>query len=364
MPWVWRSRSVQSSAWMSAERKSESMFTTRRVLSSLREMRLMMGVLLSLLHDALARGGVSGPSAYKAVRDIWKRREAFGRTGNTAESSARKACMKASVMVMATRETRQGQMRCMLRGGVSGRGLLTLSKKNSLYTCCFANTFEGMQFEEDETPPGPVAYVDSQMFGSNLYEPLGYRWSERSRLDLLLQSLPPSELQAVRTRNGLSPNGPWEEVYVVSSDDMEADIEDFEKYLKTLVTMEYPDEEDEGRVLRVPRVTHIRDMISECLEPIHHRTPEVFDMRRMAFYDSDERAFLKERITGLLGALYACQTLSMDSLKLRAYLDSERKTAYQIERTRIFVGMVERYKHIREKNALVTEVEREEEGMR
>ena len=54
---------------------------------------------------------------------------------------------------------------------------------------------------------------------------------------------------------------------------------------------------------------------------------------------------LKERITSLLAALYACQTLSMDSLKLRAYLDSERKTAYQIERTRIFVEMVERYQH-------------------
>ena len=202
-----------------------------------------------------------------------------------------------------------------------------------------------MDFTFEETPPGPVAYVDSQMFGSNLYEPLGYRWSERSRLDLLLQSLPPSELQAVRRRNGLSPNGPWEELYVVSSDDIEADIIDFEKYLTTLVTMEYPDAEDEGRVFRVPRVTHIRDMISECLEPLHHRTPEVFDMQRMSFYDNNERAFLKERITGLLAALYACQTLSMDSLKLRAYLDSERKTAYQIERTRIFVEMVERYKH-------------------
>ena len=202
-----------------------------------------------------------------------------------------------------------------------------------------------MQFEADATPPGPAAYVDSHLFGSQLYEPLGYRWSERSRLDLLLQSLSPSELHAVRTRNGLSPNGPWEELYVVSSDDIEADIQDFEKYLKMLLTMEYPDEEDQGRIFRVPRVTHIRDMISECLEPIHHRTPEVFDMRSMAFYDSEQRAFLKERITSLLAALYACQTLSMDSLKLRAYLNSEHKTAYQMERTRVFVEMVERYRH-------------------
>ncbi len=67
----------------------------------------------------------------------------------------------------------------------------------------------------------------------------------------------------MRTRNGLSPNGPWEEVYVVSSDDIEEDISDFKKYLKTLVTMEYPDEEDEGRVFRVTHVTFIRDMISE-----------------------------------------------------------------------------------------------------
>ena len=201
-----------------------------------------------------------------------------------------------------------------------------------------------MNLAVEETPPGPVAYVDSHIFGSRLYEPLGYRWSERSRLDLLLQSLPPSELESVRTRNGLSPNGPWEEVYVVSSDDIEADISDFEKYLKTLVTMEYPDDKDQGRVFRVPRVTFIRDMISECLEPLQQRTPEVFDMRRMTFYDRYERAFLKERITSLLAALYACQTLSMDSLRLRAYLDSERKTAYQVERTRIFVEMVERYK--------------------
>ena len=207
------------------------------------------------------------------------------------------------------------------------------------------NAFKRMQVAADETPPGPAAYADSHIFGSQLYEPLGYRWCERSSLELLLDSLPPREREAVRTRNGLSANGPWEEVYVVSADDMQADVRDFENYLKTLVTMEYPCEEDQGRVFRVPRVRFIRDMISECLEPIHHHTPEVFDMRRMAFYDSDERALLKERITSLLAALYACQTLSMDSLKLRAYLDSERKTAYQIERTRVFVEMVERYRH-------------------
>jgi hypothetical protein len=201
-----------------------------------------------------------------------------------------------------------------------------------------------MQFAIDAAPPGPAVYSDSHMFGPRLYEPLGYRWSERHRLELLLESLPPREREAVRSRNGLSANGPWEEVYVVSSDDMLADIRDFEKYLQSLLRMEYPDEEDAGRIFRVPRVTHIRDMISECLERVHHRTPEVFDMRRMAFYDSDERAFLKQRITSLLAALYASQTLSMDSLMLRAYLDSERKTAYQIARTQIFVEMVQRYK--------------------
>jgi hypothetical protein len=201
-----------------------------------------------------------------------------------------------------------------------------------------------MQFAIDEAPPGPAVYSDSNMFGPRLYEPLGYRWSERHRLDLLLESLPPRIRETVRSRNGLSANGPWEEVYVVSSDDMLADIRDFEKYLQLLLRMEYPDEEETGRVFRVPRVTHIRDMISECLERVHHHTPEVFDMQRMAFYDSDERAFLKQRITSLLAALYACQTLSMDSLMLRAYLDSERKTAYQIARTKIFVEMVQRYK--------------------
>ena len=94
----------------------------------------------------------------------------------------------------------------------------------------------------------------------------------------------------------------------------------------------------------MPRVTYIRDMIHECLEPLHHHVPEVYDMRRMAFYDSGERSELKERITSLLAALYACQTLSMNSVELRAYLDSEYKTAYQIERTQVFVEMVDRYK--------------------
>jgi hypothetical protein len=177
-----------------------------------------------------------------------------------------------------------------------------------------------------------------------LYEPLGYRWSERHRLELLLESLSPRMRETVRSRNRLSANGPWEEVYVVSSDDLLADISDFEEYLQSLLRMEYPDEEDAGRIFRVPRVKHIRDMISECLEPLNYHTPEVFDMRRMAFYDSDERAFLKQRITSLLATLHACQTLRMDSLELRAYLDSERKTTYQLERTRIFVQMVQCYK--------------------
>jgi len=201
-----------------------------------------------------------------------------------------------------------------------------------------------MNFTGEETPPGPAAYADSDMFGSKLFEPLGYRWSERSRLDLLLQSLPPREREAVRSRNGLSANGPWEEVYVVSSDDMAADISDFEKYLNALVTMEHPDEEEQGRILRVPRLTHIRDSVHECLQPLQHHTPEVFDMRRMAFYDGAERAFLKARLTSLLTALYACQTLSMNSLELRAYVDSERKTACELERTQVFVAMAERYK--------------------
>jgi hypothetical protein len=187
-------------------------------------------------------------------------------------------------------------------------------------------------------------YSDSFTFGRRTYEPVPFLCSERSILEVVLEGMLPSEREEVRTRNGLSANGPWEEVYVVSSEDIEADITDFEWCLKTLVTMEDPGEGEQGRIHRVPRVTYIRDMISECLEPLHHHVPEVYDMRRMAFYDSDERALLKERITCLLAALYACQTLSMNSVELRAYLDSERKTAYQIERTKVFVEMVERYK--------------------
>ena len=206
-------------------------------------------------------------------------------------------------------------------------------------------TCREMQWSGNETAPcGPAEYTDCHTFGSTLYEPPGYRWSERSRLELILDGLPPGKREAVRRRNRLSPNGPWEEVYVVSSEDVQADINDFEQSLYKLLRMEHPSEEEQGRVYRVPRVSCIREMISECLEPMLHRTPEVYDMRSMAFYGSDERARLKQRITSLLAALYACQTLSMDSNELRAYLDSERKTAYQVERTRIFVEMVERYK--------------------
>ena len=201
-----------------------------------------------------------------------------------------------------------------------------------------------MQFAGDSAPPGPVVYSDSHTFRSRTYEPSGARWSERTVLEVMLDGLPPRERETVRTRNGLSANGPWEEVYVVSSEDVEADIADFEWCLRTLVTMEDPGDGDQGKIHRVPRVTYIRDIISECLEPLYHDKPEVFDMRRMAFYDSDERARLNDRITCLLAALYACQTLSMNSVELRAYLDTERKTKQQRQRTQVFVEMVERYK--------------------
>jgi len=82
-------------------------------LISLRVMRLRTGVLLNLLQAD--GGGDSAPSGYKAVRDSWKRREAFGSTGKTAESSARKACMKASVTAIMRRERRQSRVRCILR---------------------------------------------------------------------------------------------------------------------------------------------------------------------------------------------------------------------------------------------------------
>ena len=203
-----------------------------------------------------------------------------------------------------------------------------------------------MQFTgDDDTPPGPAMYSDSHTFGSRTYEPSGMRWSERTVLEVILEGLPPMEREAVRTRNGLSANGPWEEVYVVSSEDVEADINDFEWCLRTLVTMEDPGEGEQGKVHRVPRVTHIRDIISECLEPLYQHMPEVFDVRRMVFYDSDERARLRDRITSLLAAMYACQTLSMNSVELRAYLGRKRKTKQQLQRTKVFVEMVERYKN-------------------
>jgi hypothetical protein len=213
-----------------------------------------------------------------------------------------------------------------------------------MYTWLKKANCSRMNLTGEETPAGPTTYADSHMFGSKLYEPLGYRWSERSRLETVLEGLPPREREAVRSRNGLSANGPWEEVYVVSSADMEADLTDFEGCLKTLLTMEFPVDEEQGRIFRVPRTTHIRDMISECLEPLYHRTPEVYDMTKMAFYDSKERARLRLRITSLLVSLYACQTLSMNAFELRAYLDRERKTACELERTQVFAEMVEQYK--------------------
>jgi hypothetical protein len=197
---------------------------------------------------------------------------------------------------------------------------------------------------DDDTPPGPAVYTDSHTFRSRTYEPDGSRSSERTVLEVVLEGLPPREREAVRTRNGLSANGPWEEVYVVSSEDVEADIADFEWCLRTLVTMEDPGDGDQGKIHRVPRVTYIRDIISECLEPLYEHMPEVFDVRRMAFYDSDERVQLRDRITSLLAALYACQTLSMHSVELRAYLERGRKTAVELERTQVLVEMVERYR--------------------
>ena len=202
-----------------------------------------------------------------------------------------------------------------------------------------------MQFAlANSAPPGPAVYTDSHTFGRRTYEPVGVRWSDRHVLEVILDGLPPSEREAVRARNGLSANGPWEEVYVVASGDIEADIGDFEWCLRTLVKAEAPGGEEQGQIQRLPRVTYIRDMISECLEPMYNHMPEVFDMGRMAFYDSDERARLRERLTSLLAALYACQTLSMHSVELRAYLERGRKTAVELERTQVLVEMVERYR--------------------
>ena len=205
----------------------------------------------------------------------------------------------------------------------------------------------GMQLAGDETPAGPAMCSDSFAIGSrcHTFEPSGMCCSDRTVLELVLDGLPPREREGVRSRNGLPPNGPWMEVYVVSSEDVKADIADYEWCLRTLVTMEAPGEAEQGQMQRVPRVTYIREIICECLEPLHHDLPEVFDMTRMAFYDSGERALLKDRITSLLAALYACQTLSMNSVELRAYLDRKRKTKQQRQRTRVLVEMVERYKN-------------------
>ena len=73
-------------------------------------MRLSIGVLLSLLQ--VEGGGDSAPSGYRAVRDSINLREALGRTGKTAESSARNECMNPSLATRVVR--RRSKWCCML----------------------------------------------------------------------------------------------------------------------------------------------------------------------------------------------------------------------------------------------------------
>ena len=81
MSWVWRSSSVQSSAWMSAAKKSSTMFSTRRVLTSLRVMRLSTGALLSLLQVVGGGGGLGAAG----VRGDGGEEEAAGGIGEHGE---------------------------------------------------------------------------------------------------------------------------------------------------------------------------------------------------------------------------------------------------------------------------------------
>jgi len=197
-----------------------------------------------------------------------------------------------------------------------------------------------MQFAADATPPGPQTYSDSSVFELAAYEPMCNYMDLNTELEHVLDGLPLLEREAVRARNGLDANGPWRDLWVVTSDDIEGDVADFEELLRALVEFEDPSGQGGGPA---PRVHYIRELIHEALWPLCMEPPEVFDVNTGVFYDAPQRAHLMRRISSLLGALAACQTLDMHSDELRAYCTETHKTPEQLDRTRLFIQLAQRY---------------------
>jgi hypothetical protein len=201
-------------------------------------------------------------------------------------------------------------------------------------------TAHAIQSPRDDTPPGPQMYSDGCAFGPTAYEPM-YNYTDLgAELEHVLDGLPLLEREAVRARNGLDANGPWHDLWVVSSDDIEADIADFDEILQALVEFEDPSSKGGAPA---PRMHYIRELIHEALWPLCMEPPEVFDVGKNVFYDAPQRAHLMRRISLLLGALTACQTLDMNARELCSYCTQTHETPEQVDRTRSFIQLAQRY---------------------
>jgi hypothetical protein len=156
----------------------------------------------------------------------------------------------------------------------------------------------------------------------------------------VLDGLPQSERARVRARHGLPEDGQWNEVSVLSARDVLADISDFEDFLCALVELEDP---CRSYGMTMPNVHLIRQLVFECLQPLHRDRDEIFDVERAVFYDATQHAHLKRRIARLLDALHACQTLHMCEPDLRRYCESQQNTHQELHNTRLFIQIAHSY---------------------
>ena len=201
-------------------------------------------------------------------------------------------------------------------------------------------TAHAMQSPRDAAPPGPQTYTDSSLCELTAYEPMYNYMDLSAELEHVLDGLPLLEREAVRARNGLDANGPWRDLWVVTSDDIQGDIADFDEILQALVEFEDPSSKGGAPA---PRMHYIRELIHEALWPLCMDPTEVFDVSKNVFYDAPQRAHLMRRISSLLRALAACQTLDMGSEELRSYCTETHKTPEQMDRTRLFIQLAQRY---------------------
>jgi hypothetical protein len=93
----------------------------------------------------------------------------------------------------------------------------------------------------------------------------------------------------------------------------------------------------------VPNVHLIRQLVFECLQPLHRDRDEIFDVERAVFYDDTQHAHLKRRIARLLDAFLACQTLHMCEPELRRYCESQQNTHQELHNTRLFIQIAHSY---------------------